>query len=530
MNDSVIFSNEYLKLTARYKEIYIETLKKGFSFENLNKILSTYPQIEITDFNALKASINNAPIPPVKIGKLKERITIDFIENDLKAYITYNISNEELKPENREKILHETIAKLGETGIVFGIKRELFTQELVIGKRYLIAEGIPPMNGNDSIIKMYQLQETSPKVGVDGKVDFYELKLINKVVSGDWLGERTEATVGYPGKSVKNEPIKAIDGKTVPLLFDRNSVVEIPGNSKTTLYARINGAVNYDNGKIAVSNHLEAEGDVDFKTGNINFDGYLTIKGTVTDGFTATATKDIEINGPMGLGNVKSIISKEGSIYIKGGISSKGKSEIRAKKNVFTKFVDNSTLICGQTAHIGYYCINSNISAKEIVIDSTVGQIIGGNIKAEVKITTPVLGSEHEKRTIVEITGFDRQYLQEELESIIQRTDCLKSEQQKVKLALSGFEEKAGQLNQYQLTEYNNNYDRFLKIKEEMKELEEKRKNIIDYLKAYGEGEVCVTKKIFPNCLIIMKNNRMEISSSLLATSLFIQDDEIKSK
>jgi len=78
-------------------------------------------------------------------------------------------------------------------------------------------------------------------------------------------------------------------------------------NKKVVLYSKIDGAVHYDGNKISVSNHLEIDGDVDFKTGNIIFDGYVTIKGTVTDGFYVEATKDIEINSPLGLGNVKGI-------------------------------------------------------------------------------------------------------------------------------------------------------------------------------------------------------------------------------
>ncbi|GAE90023.1 hypothetical protein JCM21531_3602 [Acetivibrio straminisolvens JCM 21531] len=109
---------------------------------------------------------------------------------------------------------------------------------------------------------------------------------------------------------------------------------------------------------------------MDFKTGNIIFDGYVTIKGTVTDGFYVEATKDIEISSPIGIGNVKGIKSREGSIYIKGGISSKGSAQISAKKNIYTKFVDNAKLSCGGIAHIGFYCINSTVEAKEVFIES----------------------------------------------------------------------------------------------------------------------------------------------------------------
>jgi len=47
---------------------------------------------------------------------------------------------------------------------------------------------------------MYELEEPRPEIREDGKANYYELKLINKVKAGDWLGERIDATEGFPGK------------------------------------------------------------------------------------------------------------------------------------------------------------------------------------------------------------------------------------------------------------------------------------------------------------------------------------------
>jgi len=38
---------------------------------------------------------------------------------------------------------------------------------------------------------------------------------------------------------------------------------------------------------------------------------------------------------------------------------------------------------------VGLYCINSNITAREIIIDSPKGQISGGNIQCETKVLSP---------------------------------------------------------------------------------------------------------------------------------------------
>ncbi|MCX7921600.1 MAG: FapA family protein [Clostridia bacterium] len=527
MDNSTIFSNEYLRFISYHDGVYIETYKNGFPFEQMNSILSAHPEIEITSFNVLKNSLNNAPRPPEKIGRLKERIIIQTLDRDLKATIVYNLPKEELSAANREKLVIETMAKLKEKGIVFGIKKDFFAGEICSGVSYVIAEGAMPINGKDSVIKMYQIQEAKPEVEEDGTVNFYEIKLINRVKEGDWLGERIDATLGTPGQSVKGQPIKAGDGKTIALLYDRNTVVETPESQKTVLYSKINGAVSYVDGKVTVSNHLEIEGDVDFRTGNIDFDGYLTINGTVIDGFQVTATNDIEINGNMGISNVKGITSKNGSIFIKGGISSKGKVEIKAAKNLYTKFVDNATIKCGEAVYISSHCINSSIEAKEVIIDSSKGSIVGGNIKAQIKVVAPVIGSELEKKTVIEVAGFDRAALTAELADIIEKINYSKAEQQRVKSIMLRLEAR-DKLNPIQQKEYNNNFQRLLALREEVKELEVKKKNISHYLLTKGEGEVCATKKIYPNCVIVIKKNRIEITSLTLATSIYWHEEEIK--
>lgn len=458
---------------------------------------------------------------------IKERISIEFLNDDVEAYIIFNMTKEELDMRNRESLVIETSTKLRELGICFGIAKGLFLSELESGKRYLIAKGIAPINGNDCIINMYKLKDSKAELQQDGSVDYYELKLINRVKTGDWLGEKLDATKGIPGKSVKGQPIKASDGKNYPLNYDRSTVMEIWENNKSTLYSRINGAVSYSEERIMVSNHLEIEGDVDFKTGNIKFDGYVTINGTVAAGFHVEATRDIEINGQFGIGHIKGLISTHGSIYIRGGISSKGRVSIKAAKNIFTKFVDNATISCGGTLHIGYYCLNSVVNAKEVILESLNGQIIGGTVTAEIRVIAPIIGSDAEKKTIIEVTGFNRSSLLAELDATFHEIGSLKAEQQRLKQNLAHYD-ALGHINPFQKKDYEESFERMLSMKDTIKELEEKRKNIASYIKTRGEGEINITKKAFPNCTLCIKKSMVEINSATSAISYFSQDGELK--
>jgi len=526
MNSEIVYSDEFVKIYTLSDGLYLESIKSGMPFNQLNGIINSHPEFRIVNFNVIKDAINSAPQPPKKFGELKERIVIKISQDALNATITYNAPKEYVDPKNRENLIKETYDALSKNSITFGINRELLSGEIKAGKTYTIAEGQASVDGEDSIIKMYELGELKPEIKDDGKTNYYELKLINKVKAGDWLGERIEAKEGIPGRTVTGDTIKAVKGKQFPLLYDKNTVYEILSNNKTVLYSKINGAVDYIDGKITVSNHLEIDGDVDFNTGNIHFDGYVTINGTVTDGFSVEATKDIEINGTLGLGNVKEIKSLEGSIFIKGGIVSKTQSVIYAKKDIYTKFSDNVTLECGGLANIGFYCINSTVNAKEVFIESSKGNIIGGHIKAETKVTSAVIGSTLEAKTLVEVTGFNRETYKDRLNTVIQNIKNLKDKQQSLKSELHGVSQE--DMTAQEIKQYNENFLKSVEIRETIKTLEYERKNITRHLRTKGEGEISITKKVYPNCTFIIKDKQKDIIHSNISTSFFYVDNELK--
>jgi uncharacterized protein len=527
MEEKDILKNEYMRIFRSENDVFIETYEKGFPVDKINEVLKSNPQIAITSFSTFRNAVMLAPKEAVKFGEFREGIEVFILHGEMKANVRYNLSVEQLLPENRETLIKQTFLLLSKYEIVFGIKNELFSQELVPGKEYTIAEGILPVHGNDSIIKMYELEEAKPEVSDDGKVDFYELQLINRVKTGDWLGERIEATEGIPGKTIRGNEIPPVKGRKFPLLYDRKTVQEIYDNNKTVLFSRINGAVCYTNGQISVSNHLEIKGDVDLSTGNIKFDGYVTIKGTVLDGFSVEATKDIEINSDIGLGNIKYINSTEGSVFIKGGIASKGNSEIKAAKNIYMKFVDNTSVTCGGTAHIGYYSISSTINAQRIIFDSSSAQQMGGHSKAKYMISLPILGSVIEKITSVEVTGFDRQALENEIEEIIQQTEDLKNKQKSINQKILTYDTLQNP-DPFQKKEYGRLLENAFNIRNDIKLLEEKRKEYKNYLKTKGEGEIAITKRFYPKTTIILSGTVAEPREDGLASTFYLQEGQIK--
>ncbi|NLL04922.1 MAG: DUF342 domain-containing protein [Clostridiaceae bacterium] len=527
IKDETIYSSEYIKIIRRGSDFYIESYKKGMSVAQFNDFISRYSNIKITSFIVIKNAILFAPRPLEKFGEIKERIAIEISSDELKAYIKLSVSDDELEGDAKLRLVKEIMKKLKDEGIIFGVKSDILVSNLCNNKQILVAEGIAPEKGVDSVIKMYEIKEAKPEVKEDGKVDHYELSLINRVQAGEWLGERKDPTLGIPGRTVKGMIIQAANGKMYPLEYDKGSVREEHKNGVTTLYALRSGAVQYDGDKISVSNHLEIDGDVDFKVGNIDFDGYLTVQGTIEDNFTVKATKDIEILGEYGIGSVREVISIDGSINIIGGIAGKNKAVIKSKRDIYTKFVSDATIICEGSVHIGFYCRNSNIKAKEVIFDSSKSQIIGGNIQAEVKVVASSIGSENENKTVISVIGFNREEYKEKLENLISEIELLKNELIKVRQDIIILSNKTNLVDE-QRERYKWAKSEFLSIADKLKGLERERKLIVSALRTKGEGEITITKKAYPGVILEIKNITEKISSEINNVCFYLKDGKIE--
>ena len=529
MEQEVVYSSDYILITRRPDGYYIETFRQGISIEDFNQILSTHPEIKIINFVAIKNAIFKSPSRPEKFGIERERVLVDITSDGLRAYITLFVDEKEFLEQYKSKLLKEIVMALNSKGVVYGIKEELILANLCNSRQILAAEGAPPLNGTDASVRMYELKEARPEIKEGGNVDHYELNLINKVESGAWLGDRVDPTPGIPGKSVKGNIINAVSGSNIPLLYDRNSVKEVYDNGVSTLYATRSGAVTYRGDTITISNHLEIENGIDFRTGNVDFDGFLTVKGTIEDNFSIAALEDIEILGDYGVGSVKEIESRRGSIYIKGGIAGKSKAVIKSKRDIYTKFVSDATIICEGRVHIGFYCLNSNIIAKEVILDSIKGQIIGGNVQAEIRVVSSIIGSASEKKTHITVKGFDRLVFKDKLEWVVNESESVKKELNKAKNNLTNLIDRSGRISPEMWRNYEIASAYYAELKDKLKDLDREKINLVNYLRARGEGEVSILKRAFPGTIIDIRGNIKDIEKPLLKTTFYLQDGEILS-
>ncbi len=517
----VVYENEFFTLTANNDNaLFITVSKIGYELRQFNSIIIDLPIIQLTNFNNLKNAISMITSEPIHIGSIRPRVEVILSSDGLEASIKLNISAQEMT-ENRINISSEIIDALNSRGITEGLEQDIFTKPIAVQNETPVAKGVPPINGEDAKITYYTPSNKKPIIKEDGSINYYELHLIDNVQKGEWVGEKIPATLGTPGKTVDGTLIPPRKGKDLLLKYDRKTIGEFIEGDKIVLRALIDGAIKFDKGKIKIDTHLIIDGDVDYNTGNIDFEGYITIQGSVNDTFSVTAKNDISINGPIGIGAVGKILSKEGSIYIKGGVFGKGIAQIEAANNVYIKYCNDCKITAGEDINIGFYALDSELNAKDINLNPVSGKIIGGTINAEIKVTASMIGNRSEKKTQIYVKGFDRLAIKAEYEKVLLNYKYFLEDINRVKRQLEVYENLMSGAEYANMEEYNDYRKKFDYIMNELKILDEYRKKLEKILGTQGEGAIDVTKAAYPETYIEIKNLSKRINSVVKGTFYF---------
>lgn len=356
---------------------------------------------------------------------VQQQIKVSISPDGLKAFLTIQPSNEHGELTDVKEILE----KLWQNRVTTGIKNQLIIEILkhrIYNKSILIAEGIPPQDGQNATIDYNFKKKKKPELMEDfeGRVDFRELGLIDIVKKGDVLAFKIPPTPGIPGKKVTGEEIKAKDGEDINIPIGRNTQLS---PDKITLIAAENGYVVWENDKLNVETTYSINGDVDMKTGNIYFVGPVKIKGDVKEGFSVRAEGNIDVWG--GVDNA--ILWASGDILVYGGIR---KGQVYTEGNVNCRFIENARVEAKGNITVSDAILHSEItSGKSIfVLEGRKGAIMGGRIKAKEEIHAKNIGSMSEVPTLIEV-GSDPT-LREEMDRLEESLQREMEELQQVKL------------------------------------------------------------------------------------------------
>lgn len=481
------------------------------------------------NYSVAEMAIIQATAKPVKIaeydpavyhdGRADLRVTRD----GMKCFLTL------VEPHCGRKANYEDVMKrLKLTGVTLGINHEAIKTCVALDRfesEVLIAEGIPPIDGEDSYIDYkFQVKATrlKPQELEDGSVDFRELDLIINVTKGELLAEKIPPSDGKEGRMVT--------GETVPPKRGRDCIIKAGMNTSLSddrlrLYSLIDGQVTLGTNGVKVVPILEIPGDVDFTVGNIDFIGTVFIHGKVLDGFIVKAREDIIIAKNVDAASIKA----GGSVKVKMGIVGKERAVVEADGDIYAKFVENATLRAAGNIIVGKAILHSNCTAGGCVkLDGQKTTLCGGEVRAGLLVDAHVIGSPLATKTTIEV-GVDptlSEHLKTIHETLVHHTDNLSTLEKSVKTLMKLKE--MGNLSEQKEELLKKSMDAVAKLAREVQRLEHERAEVEAKVGECKGGEVKGRLIIYPGVKVTIATAVRYIKEELKASSLIFEDGEIR--
>ncbi|MBM4054863.1 MAG: DUF342 domain-containing protein [Planctomycetes bacterium] len=434
------------------------------------------------------------------------------------------------KEKGVEITVNDILKFLKSKKIEFGIKEDAISvalnkviQENITVENILIAEGVNAIDGEDGKVEfLVEInKQVKPEVKDNGKIDYYNVSILENVEGKQILAKLIDPTPGKPGKNVYKEPIAPIPGKPCSLPVGENT--KISGKDNKLLISEIGGNVVYQGGFLSVKSCYIVEDDIDFSVGNITYKGSVAVKGNVKSGFRLNVDGNLEIGGTV----EDAVINTNGNVLIKGGFVGSGRGIINSKGCVTIGFCRNQTIIA-EEVKILREAIDCSIFAKNSVeVKGGRLSIAGGQITAGKIIEVETLGSRSELFTEVEV-GIDYSNRQSLLN--------IKKEMNESAKALNKIEKELHTLNEFK-REKMGDQSKFAKMHEDITSQREELKKKIEKLNEMNavalkrltvnkDAKVVVNRSVYPGVVIRIGENVMHIVEEHYDKVFFFSNEE----
>lgn len=427
------------------------------------------------------------------IEALKESLDLQFdgyaevwlTEDEMSALADFHPPTGAMKPIEPGQIVELLSAK----GISKGVDRDAIKEavfrcntERIRITDVVVARGTRPIDEvpEHLLIEEQLLKKRNGSEAGSGRIDFKEVSPFVLVKKGQELAQYIPKIAGSMGITVL--------GKAVPYRTRQITVIGPGDHTRAqgkSIVADCDGTFEHNERSFRVNEVLALDGDVDYKTGHINFPGDVIIRGEIKDGFKVHSGGSIFCAKTL---DASGVISKK-DLIVKQGIIGRNKGIIKVAGQVKTKFIENCYLEAKGSVYVENGILNSAIYTLKQVKLGRKGVIIGGKIYAQDGVTAVQVGSAMGPRTEI-YCGIDYS-VQQKLEWIrdknIELAFKLKQVEGKLKTTSPG-SEKLLQIRG--------------KIKEAIHKLNEAANSLIFQLDKNEEAEVVVKGFIFPGAYI----------------------------
>jgi len=481
----------------------------------------------------VKHLVQDAAAEYMKVGEFDHRpvndsaLTVEIADGEMKAYM-------QVVPPGTggcDLSMETYLSFLRSNNVVYGVKEDFlrdFADKPIYREKIEVAEGERPVDGKDAYIQYnFETDQTRVRLreGINGRVDFKELNIIQNVVENQPLAKKIPAETGMVGRTVNGKVIPARNGRDTILPVGNNVHV---GDDGSTIFANINGQVIVANNKINVEPVYTIQGDVNLKTGNIIFLGTVIINGNVEDGFSVKAAGNIEVNGTVS----KAELDAEGDIIIHQGINGKSGGMIRAGRSIWARFIENAFVEAGNMVVASDGIINSQVDAfNRIICRGKRAHIMGGRLRASEEINAKVLGNPTSgTETICEV-GFDPKS-KEKLIQLTARRDSEIKQLDDIKLNLQtliNIKKQRKSLPEDKETYMKELMDKRQFLLADLKRDEEEMQKIQEFLNGLkNRGRVSASAKVYTGVIIIIRDAKEDVRNEYRAVTFILENGLIR--
>jgi len=295
----------------------------------------------------------------------------------------------------------------------------------------VIAEGQTAVDGQDGTIRF--LTKDSDTVNIEERESFRDIHKIPTVEKDEKIAVITLPTEEQNGYKVTGKVIHGKKGKAVKFSAGNNVYFD---EESLSFYSSIVGKPSIGHRKISVFNTYEVNEDVSMKTGNVKFEGSVTVRGNVPEGYAVEATGDIYIYGLVEASHIKA----GGSVHISEGIVGMKKGLIEAGVDVNIGYINQATVHAGQNINVSNSILHSECTAQSHIYCQA-GHIIGGVCSAGESIEAKDIGNKMDTKTTVAIAVNQKSL--ELLKQLDLARDTLLEDEKKLKKLGAGLEAKA---------------------------------------------------------------------------------------
>jgi len=312
-----------------------------------------------------------------------------------------------------ESVRAETLPQLlEEAGLIYGVDesavkqaQELIAKEASEIIELPIAYGKTPVLGTDAQL-LFEI-ETGPIAGClleDGSIDYRERRVMIGVEQGQLIARKIPAVPGTAGMNVFGEVIEPKKGKDIKVRTIGAVSFSADSLEVTASKGGVLSVVNDTTLKVLTRHTVE--GDVDFKTGNLDSKGCLKIRGSVQPGFKVSSTGDLKIDGTV----MSAVISSEANIVINGGITGKN-CDISASGDADIKFIEQGRFKAGGKIVIRTQSYFSNVTSGSDIRCHHSSIVMGGDLVAAAHVSLGNVGSENSAPALI-AAGVDPERLE----------------------------------------------------------------------------------------------------------------------